>query len=60
VSVSPDGKQVVSGSSDRTLRVWDMSTGQCASVLGGHASVVTSVSVNPDGKQVVSGSKDKI
>jgi WD40 repeat protein len=25
VSVSPDGKQVVSGSDDKTLRVWDLS-----------------------------------
>jgi WD40 repeat protein len=59
VSVSPDGKQVVSGSDDYTLRVWDMSTGQYTRVLGGHASLVTTVSVSPDGKQVVSGSYDK-
>jgi WD40 repeat protein len=35
VSVSPDGKQVVSGSRDKTLRMWDMSTGQCTSVWRG-------------------------
>jgi WD40 repeat protein len=33
VSVSPDDKQAVSGSRDNTLRVWDMSTGQCTIVL---------------------------
>jgi WD40 repeat protein len=33
VRVSLDDKQVVSGSRDKTLRVWDMSTGQCTIVL---------------------------
>eukprot|EP00004_Rigifila_ramosa_P003712 TRINITY_DN1395_c0_g1_i3.p3 TRINITY_DN1395_c0_g1~~TRINITY_DN1395_c0_g1_i3.p3 ORF type:complete len:123 (-),score=31.04 TRINITY_DN1395_c0_g1_i3:103-471(-) len=33
VSFSPDGKQIASGSDDKTLRLWDVSTSQCKSVV---------------------------
>ncbi|MBR6863354.1 MAG: hypothetical protein IKM75_00695 [Bacteroidales bacterium] len=56
---SPDGKRCVSGSSDRTLRVWDIESGQCLRTLEGHKSCVLSVSLSPDGKHFVSGSGDK-
>ncbi|MBP7828686.1 MAG: TIR domain-containing protein [Kiritimatiellae bacterium] len=59
VSVSPDGRRAVSGSSDKTLRVWDLETGQCLRTLEGHADGVSSVSVSPDGRRAVSGSSDK-
>ena len=38
MSVMPDGR-IVSGSSDRTVRVWDSSTGECLKVLEGHSDV---------------------
>jgi WD40 repeat protein len=34
-----DGRRVVSGSDDRTLRVWDVNTGQSVRVLKGHGDV---------------------
>ncbi|KAH8662952.1 WD40-repeat-containing domain protein [Tricladium varicosporioides] len=59
VAFSPDGKQVVSGSYDGTVRLWDVVTGkQVLPALEGHTSLVTSVAFSPDGKQVVSGSYD--
>ncbi|EMR91224.1 putative beta transducin-like protein [Botrytis cinerea BcDW1] len=59
VAFSPDGKQVVSGSYDKTVRLWDTTTGlQIQPTLEGHTSTVTSVAFSPDGKQVVSGSYD--
>ena len=58
VSISADGRRVVSGSDDNTVRVWDAVSGEC--VLGpleGHTGeVVTSVSFSADGRRVVSGS----
>ena len=57
VSVLPDGL-IVSGSSDKTLRIWNASSGECEQVLSGHAGWVSCVSVLSDGR-IVSGSSDK-
>jgi hypothetical protein len=43
---------------DKTLRVWDLSSGQCLGTLEGHSGWVNSVSVTPDGLRAVSGSYD--
>jgi small GTP-binding protein len=59
VAVTPDGKTVVSGSGDTTLKVWDLETGKCRATFEGHTDVVWSVVVTPDGKTVISGSGDK-
>ncbi|KAK6605156.1 Vegetative incompatibility protein HET-E-1-like protein 15 [Botrytis cinerea] len=59
VAFSPDGKQVISGSSDNTVRLWDTTTGlQIQPTLEGHTIWVSSVAFSPDSKQVVSGSWD--
>jgi len=54
VSVTPDGKTAVSGGFDKTLRVWNLITGECLRILKGHASYVLSVSLTPDGKTMES------
>jgi len=59
VAVTPDGKTVVSGSYDNTLKVWDLKTGQCRTTLEGHTGAVPGVAVTPDGEKVVSSSWDK-
>ncbi|RDW58771.1 hypothetical protein BP6252_13247 [Coleophoma cylindrospora] len=59
VAFSPDGKKVVSGSFDRTVRLWDAVTGTPLQTLRDHTSRVNSVAFSPDGKQVVSGSADR-
>ena len=51
VAFSPDGKQVVSGSGDKTVRLWDAATGAPLQTLEGHTGWVTSVAFSPDGKQ---------
>jgi len=37
--ISNDGKTLVSGSDDKTIRVWDVKTGNCLRVLNGHTGV---------------------
>ena len=60
VEFSSDGKRVVSGSSDQTIRIWDAQTGSpVLDPLEGHTGWVWSVAFSPDGKRVVSGSDDQ-
>ncbi|KAJ3007725.1 UNVERIFIED_CONTAM: hypothetical protein HDU68_003381, partial [Siphonaria sp. JEL0065] len=54
-----DGKFIVSGSYDMTVKIWDTETGECLHTLVGHTLAVTSVAVSSDGRFVVSGSYDK-
>ncbi|NES63823.1 MAG: WD40 repeat domain-containing protein [Okeania sp. SIO2D1] len=57
VAVTPDGKFIISGSSDSTVKVWDLNTGE-ELLLGGHSSPVNALAVTPDGKKVISGASD--
>ncbi len=58
LAFSSDGKHVVSGSRDRTARLWDVASGHCLAVLRGHTDIVTRVGFLPDGHRVVSASLD--
>ncbi|MGK7878988.1 MAG: pentapeptide repeat-containing protein [Crocosphaera sp.] len=59
VAISADGKSLVSGSLDKTIRLWDLGTGEEIKVLTGHTSSVNSVAISADGQSLVSGSLDK-
>jgi WD40 repeat protein len=58
VAVLPDGCRAVSASRDKTLRLWDLETGESLRTLEGHTSGVRAVAVLADGRRALSGSDD--
>jgi WD40 repeat protein len=60
IAFSPDGKHIVSGSRDKSVRVWDALTGGKLNELKGHTDVITSVAFSPDVKHIVSHSYDNL
>ncbi|MHC4657844.1 MAG: protein kinase domain-containing protein [Planctomycetota bacterium] len=55
VAFSPDGKRIISGGLDQTIRVWDVASGAKLMTLSGHEGIVQSVAFSPDGKRIASG-----
>ena len=55
---TPDGSRLVSGSTDGTVRIWDMSLVERNGILRGHESYVYDVAFSPNGEQVASAAWD--
>ena len=59
VAWSPDGQTLASGSSDKSIKLWDVASGQEKATLAGHSGGVVEVAWSPDGKTLASGSQDR-
>ncbi|KAH7080198.1 WD40-repeat-containing domain protein [Paraphoma chrysanthemicola] len=64
VAFSPDSTRLASGSRDKTVKIWDASSGACLETLKGHSDfghrgVINSVAFSPDSTRLASGSRDK-
>jgi WD40 repeat protein len=54
VSFSPDGRLALTGSADRTMRLWDVASGKELRRFTGHANAVVRVGFTPDGRHALS------
>ena len=55
---APDGQTLVSGSEDKTLRLWDVASAVCRGRLLGHTDEVNGCALSADGRTIVSASGD--
>ncbi len=60
VAFSPDRTILASASSDKTVRIWNLSTGEIQKVLNGHTSDVWSVAFSPNNMVLASGGDDAV
>ncbi|EIN05905.1 WD40 repeat-like protein [Punctularia strigosozonata HHB-11173 SS5] len=59
VKFSHDGKWIVSGSHDCTIRMWDAESGQAVGKpFEGHTDTIYSVAFSSDGRRIISASAD--
>ena len=59
---APTGRWLVTGSGDKTARLWDLKAEHpetTARVLKGHEGSVHAVAISPEGRWLVTGSEDK-
>ena len=59
LAFSPDGQRIVTGSEDKTAKVWEASNGQELLTLKGHSDEILGVAFSPDGRRIVTGSRDQ-
>jgi len=58
LAVVADGAILATGGEDKTVRVWEITSGKQLRVLQGHLGRVTAIASRSDGKQIASGSED--
>jgi serine/threonine protein kinase len=59
IAISPNGQTLVSGSFDKTVKLWSLTTGEVRHTLTEHKHRVTCVAISPDGQTLATGSYDK-
>lgn len=59
LAITPDGKNIVSGSFDKTIKLWNLSTGQLIRTLSPHIKGVICIAISPDGKTLASAGWDE-
>jgi len=59
LSVTPDGKILISGAEDKTIKLWSLPKGRFIKTLEQHTYGVNALAVTPDGKIFISGAGDE-
>ncbi|MEL6764269.1 MAG: hypothetical protein AAFO87_11530 [Cyanobacteria bacterium J06607_6] len=60
LALSPDGQTLVSGGSDKAIRVWDLTTGTLKQTWPSDSGLITALAIAPDNHTVISGAGDRM
>ena len=58
IAFSRDGREVATGSADKAVKRWDVSTGRETETLNGHDGPVQCIEYSDDGTRLATGSSD--
>ena len=58
VAATRDGQHIISGATDRLVKVWSVADKSCVSTCHGHTDTVRTVALMPDGQRFLSGADD--
>jgi WD40 repeat protein/class 3 adenylate cyclase len=56
---SPDGRYLATAGADRTMRLWDLASGETVRIFSGHTDQIGGLAFSPDGKYIATSSEDK-
>ena len=59
IAASADGTRIASTNDERTVLLWDLTSGQLLRALEGHQAYTSAAAFSPDGRTVASGSHDR-
>ena len=60
VAWSPDGRRLATAGEDRTIRVWDLTSGLAVAHRTNHTGTIASLAWSRDGRRIASGGDDRI
>jgi WD40 repeat protein len=58
IAVSPDGRRLIAGGSDKTIPLWDMRSGRQITAVGTAWAMIRSVAFSPDGRSIIACGED--
>lgn len=58
ITLTPSGKYAITGSKDKTVRIWNTVTGNCIACLYGHADTITAIAISLDESLIATGCLD--
>jgi WD40 repeat protein len=58
VKFHPNSNYLATGSTDKSLRLWDLSSGDTVRIFTGHRGAITSIALSPDGRTLASAAED--